>query len=215
MKFGIEFGSEENTERDDVKPKEKRDACAERAIDLGVVSEAGNVPTKGDSSWKPHHGGENGTGKNPLPGLFHGRSHVIDQADDACASRKRDHPTDEKSNGVDGSAGGGHDVDCQPFRNELSEDYKCAGKNEGDQRERDEEKGPEAALQKGPAVHGEIVGAANTFHQRREDAGRSDEADQKSDDEGVGGAGAVGRVDEVALQQRADVRRENAIEEGR
>ena len=69
---------------------------------------------------------------------------------------------------------------------------RMAGEDEGNQRERNEEKCAEAALPEGPAVDREVVGAANAFHQGGEDAGGSDEADEEGDDEGVSGPGAVG-----------------------
>lgn len=82
VKFGIELGSDEHSERDDVEPEEKGDAGAEGAVDLGVVRETRDVPTKGDSGGKPQHGRENGPGEHTLPGLLHGGSHVIDKSDD-------------------------------------------------------------------------------------------------------------------------------------
>ncbi len=85
---------------------------------------------------------------------------------------------------------------------------------EGDQRERNEQECAATALPEGPAVHRKIVGAANAFHQSREDAGGSDEADEEGDDEGVGRLGAVWRINEVAFEKRADVGRKDAIEEG-
>jgi len=73
----------------------------------------------------------------------------------------------------------------------------------------------ETALPEGPTVFGKFVGTADAFHQGGEDAGGSDETDDEGDDEGVSGPDAVRRVDEVALQERADIRGQNAIEEQR
>lgn len=105
-------------------------------------------------------------------------------------------------------------MDSQPRGNELTEDNESAGQSERNQRERDEEKSAKAALPEGPAVAWEIVGAADAFHQRGEDAGRSGEADDERNDEGVSRTGAVRRVDEIALQQRTDVGGKDAVKEG-
>ena len=85
----------------------------------------------------------------------------------------------------------------------------------GDQRERNENKGAEAALPEGPAVQGEVVGAADAFHEGCDDAGCSGDADDDGDDEKAGGTGLMGRSRiEVALQDWADVGGEDAVEEG-
>ena len=51
-----------------------------------------------------------------LPGLPHGRSHVVDEGDDADAAGEGDHPADDEGEDVDRGAGGGHDVHGQPVR---------------------------------------------------------------------------------------------------
>src|SRR4030088_666995 len=103
VEFGVELGSGEEEE-----PKEKGDACAEGAVDLGVIGEPCDVPAEGNSGDKPQGGGEDGTGKDAFPGLLHRRSHVIDETDDADAAGKGDDPADEKSCDEDGGAGGGN-----------------------------------------------------------------------------------------------------------
>jgi hypothetical protein len=213
MKFSIELGSEENAERNDIEPEEERDACAERAIDLRVVGKTCDVPAEGEGGEEPQRSGKDSAGKNSLPGLLHGSTHVVDEADNADTADERNTPADKKSDGVDRSSGRRNDVHGQPFRNELTEDNDRAGQSEGDQRERDEEKSAETALQEGPAVGWEVVGAANAFHQRGKNAGCSGEADDERENKGVSRTGAVRRVDEVALQQRTDVRRKDAIKE--
>lgn len=213
VKFSVELGSEEHSERDDVEPEEKGDAGAEGAIDLGVVRETRDVPAKGDSGGKPHHGRENGPREHTLPGLPHGRSQVIDKSDDTDAAGKDDCPANEQSDGIDGRASRGHNMESQPLGHDLTEDNESAGQSERNQRERDQEKSAKAALPEGPAVAWEIVGAADAFHQRGEDTGRSGEADDERDDEGVSRTGAVRRVDEVALQQRTDVGGKDAVKE--
>jgi hypothetical protein len=96
----------------------------------------------------------------------------------------------------------------------VSEDKENAGEGERNQRERDKQKGAKATLQEGPAVYGKFVGAAYAFHESGEDAGGSEEADDERDDKGARGFGAVRGVDEVALQERTDIRRKDSIEEG-
>ena len=49
VELSVELGAEEDAERDDVEPEEQRDAGAERAVDLGVVGEAGDIPAKYES----------------------------------------------------------------------------------------------------------------------------------------------------------------------
>lgn len=68
-------------------------------------------------------------------------------------------------------------------------------------------------MPEGPAVEGEFVGATYAFHEGGDDARGSGEADQNGDDKGVGGSRAVRRIDEVALQERADVGRKDTVEE--
>src|ERR1700733_15086560 len=104
VKLSVELGSAENTERDDVEPEEERDAGAEGAVDLGVVGKTGDVPSKDECGKEPCGSREDGAGQDTLPRLLHGRSHVIDEADDADAAGERDCPADEDSDGVDRSA---------------------------------------------------------------------------------------------------------------
>ena len=213
VKFGIELRPKQNTERDDVEPEEKRDAGTEGAINLRVVGKTRNVPTESQSGEKPQGSGEDGTRKDALPRLLHGRSHVIDQADDPDTANQRDAPAYEKRDGVDRGASRGNDVHREPLGDELTEDDNDAGQCEGNQRERDKKKSPKAPLEKGPAVGWEIVGPSDAFHQRGENAGSSGEADDEGDYKGVGGTSAVWRVDEVTLQQWTDVGGKNAVEE--
>ena len=88
--MSVELCAAEDAERDDVEPEEQGDAGTEGAVDLGVVGEAGDVPAEGEGGEKPHDGGGDGSGKSALPGLLHGRSHVIDEGDEADAAGERD-----------------------------------------------------------------------------------------------------------------------------
>src|SRR3981081_2968600 len=88
VKFSVELCPAEDAEGDDVEPEEQRDAGAEGAIDLRVVGKAGDVPAEDQRGNEPHGGGDDGAGKDPLPGLLHGRSHVVDETDDANAAGK-------------------------------------------------------------------------------------------------------------------------------
>ena len=101
----------------------------------------------------------------------------------------------------------------QPDDDDVSEDDQQAGDGEGEQRERDEEIGADAALPDGPAVAREVVGAAEALHELGDDAGGSGDADDDGDEEDAGGAAVVGGVDEVALQEGADVGGKDAVEE--
>lgn len=191
VELSVELGATEDAERDDVEPEEQGDAGAERAVDLGVVGEARDIPAKDESGKEPHDRGDDSTGEYALPGLLHGRSHVIDEADDADTADEFNAPADEESEDVDRSAGQGHKVEGRPLGHEMAENDENAGKCEGNQRERNEQECSATALPEGPTVHWEVVGATNAFHQSSENAGGSDEADQESDDEGVGRLDAV------------------------
>ena len=191
VEFGVELGSAEDTERDDIEPEEQGDAGAERAVDLGVVGKAGDVPAEDEGGGEPHDGGDDGAGHNAPPGLFHGGSEVVDESDDDNAGGESDGPPDEQSDGVERSASGGNEVQRYPRGEELAEDHEVSREEEGQERERDEEESAAAALPEAPAVGGEIVGAANAFHKSGEDAGGSNEADDKGTDEGVGGPGVM------------------------
>src|SRR6266481_3548651 len=158
VEFGIELGSAEDAERDDVEPEEQGDACAEGAVDLRVVGKARDIPAEDECGNEPHGGGDDGSGQDALPGLLHWRSHVVDETDDADAADKGDTPADEESEDVDRGASEGCDVQGQPLGDEVAEDDEDTGDGEGQQRERNEEDGAETALPEGPAVGGEIVG---------------------------------------------------------
>ena len=82
----------------------------------------------------------------------------------------------------------------------MAEDDDAAGKDEGNQGKGYQEEGAETALPEGPAIDWEIVGAADALHEGRQDAGGTDEADQQGDEKSTRGAGAVRRLDEIALQ---------------
>lgn len=138
VKFGIELCSAEDTERDDVEPEEERDAGAEGSIDLSVVGKARDIPTKDEGGKEPRGSGEDSAGHDTLPRLLHWRAHVVDEAYDADAASERDSPADEKSDGVNRSAGGGNEVQRQPLGEELAEDDEEGGEGKGDQRERNE-----------------------------------------------------------------------------
>src|SRR6266550_2977055 len=215
VEFGVELCPAEDAERDDIEPEEQGDAGAERAVDLRVVGKTRDIPAKDERGGKPHGGGDDGAGNDALPGLLHGRSHVVDQGDDADAAGERDDPADEQSDGVEGSASRGDEVQREPAGKELAEHDEGGGKKKRQQRDRNKEEGAETALPEGPAVEGKFVGAADAFHQGGEDAGGSDETDDEGGDEGVRGPWAVGCVDEVAFEERADVGRKDAVEEQR
>ncbi len=117
VKFCVKFCAVEEAEGDDVEPEEERDASSEGAVDLRVVGEARDVPTEGEGGEEPREGGESRAGNNTLPGLLHGSSHVIDEADDTDASGKSDRPTDEQRNEIDRCPSGGHDVFGEPLGN--------------------------------------------------------------------------------------------------
>ena len=53
VKVRVELRPDEDAEEDDIKPKEERDACAEGAVDLSVVGEAGDVPAEGEGGEEP------------------------------------------------------------------------------------------------------------------------------------------------------------------
>ena len=131
VKFCVELSSAQDAERDDVEPEEQGHASAERAVDLGVISESGDVPTEDERRDKPHGGGDGGTGKYALPGLLHRRSHVINQGGDANAACEGDAPTDEKREDIDRSAGRRSNVHSEPGRDEVTEDHENAGQNKG------------------------------------------------------------------------------------
>src|SRR6266852_9789123 len=109
VKAGVELGVElcpaEDAERDDVEPEEKGDAGAEGSVDLRVVGEACDVPAEDERGEEPHGGGDDGAGQDAFPGLLHGRSHVVDEADDADTADEGDTPADEESEDVNRGAG--------------------------------------------------------------------------------------------------------------
>lgn len=101
----------------------------------------------------------------------------------------------------------------EPLRNEVAKDNKDAGEGKGDHRERNEEEGATTSLPEGPAVDREAVGATDAFHDSCQNAGCPSEADDKGEAEAVSGPGGSRRSVEVALEQGADVRGQDAIEE--
>ncbi len=214
VKFGVKLSAVKDTERDDVEPEEERDACSERSVDLRVIGETGHIPPKSERRKEPQCGGEEGTRKHALPGLLHRRPQVIDKADDANACREGHAPADNKGDCVDRCLDFREDIHGKPVGNELSEDdeHRCDG--ERCERERNEKERAAATLDECPAIDGKLVGTTNTLHESCDDAGGSDEADHERGDKRVGGASAVGFY-EVALEERADVWRKNAIEEER
>ena len=183
VKFCVEFSSAQDTERDDVEPEEQGHASTERAVDLGVISESGDVPTEDERRDKPHGGGDGSTGKYALPRLLHGSPHVVDKPSDADASSEGDDPADEEREDVHRRASRGDDVLREPHREEMTEDNEHGGEGKGDQRERDEEKGATTALPESPAVDGKLIGTADALHECAEHAGGSYQADQKRQDE--------------------------------
>jgi hypothetical protein len=124
---------------------------------------------------------------------------MIDEANDADAAGKCDTPAKEECDDVDRCPRGGHDVQGQPFGDELARDKNGAGDGEWDQGKRDQEEGAEAALQECPTVGWEIVSAPDAFHKGGNDAGGADQADYEGGDKTMRGMSAVRGVDEVAL----------------
>lgn len=211
--LGIELRTAEDAERNDVEPEEQRNPRAERTIDLRVIGETSDIPSKGERGDEPHHGSDDGSGYHALPGLPHGRAHVIDNGHNGDTAGQSDNPTDEISKEVDGWTGEGHSLLCDPNGDEMAEDNKHTGKNKRDERERDEKEGSATALPKSPAVWGKIIGAADTFHQSRYNAGSSCDADDERDDECMRGLRVVGRGYKITLKQRADIGRKDAVED--
>lgn len=101
MKLDVELGPIEDTERDDVEPEEECDACAQRSVDPGVVGKAGDIPAEDDGGEKPRGGRDEGTWKGTLPGLLHGRTHVIDDSCDADTARESNDPAKHNRKEVD------------------------------------------------------------------------------------------------------------------
>jgi len=101
VELDIKLGPIEETERDDVEPEEERDPGTERAVDLGVVGETGDIPAEDDGREEPHGGGEEGPGEGPFPGLLHRGTHVIDESCDADAARESDDPAKKDRKEVD------------------------------------------------------------------------------------------------------------------
>src|ERR1700722_8291812 len=118
----VELGSVEDAEGDDVEPEEQSDACAEGAVDLRIVGESGDVPTEGQGGEKPDDRGGDGSGKNTLPGLTDGRSHVIEECDDANTAGESDGPAEEQSDEVDRGASRWNDMQGEPEGDEVSKD---------------------------------------------------------------------------------------------
>jgi len=104
----------------------------------------------------------------------------VDEGDDSDAADQGDGPAEEHSEEIDRGACEGHDIESQPEGDVVAKDDQNGGERERDERERDEEEGATATLPEGPAIGGEIIGAANAFHESDEDAGRSGNADEKA-----------------------------------
>jgi len=138
---------------------------------------------------------------------------VIDESSDADTAGESDDPAQEEREEIDRGSSGRRDMHGEPLGDEVSEDDEDTGQGKGDQRERDQEEGTTAALPEGPAIDGKVVGATEALHERCQNAGGTKEADDEGEAESVGGSGGLARGDEVALQQGADVRRQDAIEE--
>ena len=177
--LGVEFCPGQDAERDDVEPEQQSDAHAERAVDLGVVGEPGDVPAEGHGGDEPHDGGDDGAGKCALPGLAHGASQVVDERGDSYDGGEGDDPADEHGKEQDGRPHRRRDVKGEPTGCELPEDYEKAGQRKGKERKRDKEKSMKAALPEGPAIDREFIGTPDTFHQGGEDAGGSGKADEE------------------------------------
>src|ERR1700757_4909214 len=126
VKFGVELGPAEDAEGDDVEPEEESDAGADRAVDLGIVGKAGDVPAEDEGCGEPHGGGDNSARNDALPGLFQGRSQGVDESDDDDTGSERDGPADEKSDGVERGTSGGDEVQRYPGGEELAEDHEVS-----------------------------------------------------------------------------------------
>ena len=80
-----------------------------------------------------------------------------------------------------------------------------AGDGEGQERERDQDEGAAAALPEGPAVGGQVAGAAQAFHEGGDDAGGAGEADEAARTRARVVWGVSGEVSEVAVEEGDDV----------
>jgi len=187
VEFGVELGSAQNTERDDVEPEEKGYAGAQGAVDLRVVGESRDIPTEDDGGEKPHGGGDEGSRKGTLPGLLHGSSHVIDEGGDADAASERNAPSDKEGKDKYRGTGRGCDVESEPVSDEVSKDHEDAGQREGNEREGDQNERSQATLPEGPAVEWEVIRTAQAFHDGGQDAGGAKEAHERRNAQGVGG----------------------------
>jgi hypothetical protein len=85
-KFGVEFGSDEEAEGDDVEPEEKSDSDSKRAVDLGVVREPSDIPAEGNGRDEPQERRDDGSGEALLPWLPHGAAQVVDDASETDAA---------------------------------------------------------------------------------------------------------------------------------
>ena len=83
IELKIELGPEEHAERDKIKPEEKCDSGAERAIHLRVVRKARDIPPEGECREKPQTSCCDGSGEYAPPRLSDGCPHVVDQRNKA------------------------------------------------------------------------------------------------------------------------------------
>src|ERR1700694_2959528 len=95
----------------------------------------------------------------------------------------------------------------------MAEDHQRAGDEERQQGDGDQQIGADAASPEGPAVRGQLVGAAQSFHQLGDDARSPGDADEAGHQQHAAGASGVGSIDEIALQYRAYVGGQDVVEE--
>src|SRR5579871_3019814 len=114
----IELGPADDTKGDDIEPEEESDGRAEGAVDPGIVSKTGDVPTEGEGGDKPHDGGDEGSWKDFAPRLPQRGAHVVDEGNEADTAGKRDCPADNQRDDEDGGTDRGHDVHGDPGCND-------------------------------------------------------------------------------------------------
>ena len=180
--LGVELRAAEDAERDDVEPEEQGDACAERAVDLGVVGKAGDVPAEDEGARNHMTVATTAPGRVALPGLLHGRAHVVDERDEADAAGERDDPADDEGEDVDEGRAEGATCRASQTMMKWPKTTRMLATTKGMQRERDEEEGAAAASARRSSSRREVVGAAKAFHEGGDDAGGTGEADDEGDD---------------------------------
>ena len=89
----VQLGTEEDAERSHVKPDERGNAGAERAVDDGVVGSPRQIPSKQKCLGKPDQGACDCTGSNPDPVFAAIGAKVIDGAQNHHRCQHGQHPS--------------------------------------------------------------------------------------------------------------------------